>query len=97
MANRICTATLAAVGALVMSGPIRSAGPAVAHKETGDIELFGPDKIQWQEGPPSLPKGAMIAVLEGDPSKEGPFVFRSNCPMATACRRTHIRRRSGLP
>jgi quercetin dioxygenase-like cupin family protein len=80
MGNCICAATLAALGALVISGPIRSEGPAAAHKETADIELFAPDKIKWQEGPPSLPKGAMISVLEGDPSKEGPFVFRVKLP-----------------
>ena len=30
--------------------------------------------------PPSLPKGAMIAVLSGDPSKDGPFVVRLKMP-----------------
>ena len=45
-----------------------------------EFELYPADKIQWQEGPPSLPKGAMIAVLEGDPSKEGPFVLRLKLP-----------------
>jgi quercetin dioxygenase-like cupin family protein len=43
-------------------------------------EVFSPDKVKWKEGPPSLPKGAMIAVLEGDPNKEGPFVFRVKVP-----------------
>jgi hypothetical protein len=36
--------------------------------------------IEWKSGPPSLPPGAQIAVLEGDPSKEGPFVFRVKVP-----------------
>jgi hypothetical protein len=31
--------------------------------------------LKWQAGPPSRPKGAQIAVLDGDPNKEGPFVF----------------------
>lgn len=44
------------------------------------IELNPPDKLQWKAGPPSLPKGAQIAVLEGDPGKEGPFVFRVKVP-----------------
>jgi hypothetical protein len=39
-----------------------------------------PDKLEWRDGPPSLPAGAKIAVLEGDPSKEGPFVFRLKLP-----------------
>lgn len=38
--------------------------------------LFRPDQIQWTDGPASLPKGAKIAVLEGDPAKEGFFTMR---------------------
>ena len=44
------------------------------------IALYTPEELTWQEGPKSLPKGAQIAVLEGDPSKEGPFVFRVKVP-----------------
>lgn len=44
------------------------------------IALFPVSEIKWKAGPPSLPKGAEIAVLEGDPSKEGPFVFRVKVP-----------------
>lgn len=36
--------------------------------------------IAWRDGPPSLPKGAQIAVLEGDPSKAGAFTFRLKFP-----------------
>ena len=43
-------------------------------------ELFAPDDIKWLDGPPSLPKGASSAVLEGDPTKKGPFVFRVKAP-----------------
>ncbi len=46
----------------------------------GEWALFPPDQIKWQVGPPSLPKGSMIAVLEGDPNKEGFFVFRVKLP-----------------
>jgi hypothetical protein len=45
-----------------------------------EIVLNTPDRMKWQDGPPSLPKGAKIAVLEGDPGKEGPFVFRFRFP-----------------
>jgi quercetin dioxygenase-like cupin family protein len=51
-----------------------------AQKESAHIEVFTAEKLQWKEGPPSLPKGAMMAVLEGDPAKEGPFVFRFKLP-----------------
>jgi anti-sigma factor ChrR (cupin superfamily) len=39
-----------------------------------------PDGLKWKDGPPSLPPGAKIAVLEGDPAKPGPFVFRVKVP-----------------
>jgi quercetin dioxygenase-like cupin family protein len=44
------------------------------------IRLNTPDVVEWKDGPPSLPPGAQIAVLEGDPTKEGPFVFRVKAP-----------------
>ncbi|MBC7853299.1 MAG: cupin domain-containing protein [Pirellulaceae bacterium] len=54
---------------------------AVAEEhEEGKFETFPPAEIKWQDGPASLPKGAQIAVLEGDPAKEGPFVFRVKVP-----------------
>ena len=75
-----CAAFLAACGPLVNSAVLRGEPPADAHKEGAAIGLFPADKLKWKEGPPSLPRGAMIAVLEGDPSKEGPFVFRIKLP-----------------
>src|SRR5271157_4477213 len=53
--------------------------PSTQHRE-GGFEIFPVNKIVWKNGPPSLPKGAQIAVLEGDPGKEGPFVFRVKVP-----------------
>lgn len=37
-----------------------------------------PDSLKWVE-PPVLP-GARLAVVQGDPSKEGPFVYRLKLP-----------------
>ena len=38
--------------------------------------IMQPNGIKWAAAPPALPKGAQIAVLSGDPGKEGPFVIR---------------------
>lgn len=54
--------------------------PAGHSKNTSEFSLFPQAEIEFKDGPPSLPKGAQIAVLEGDPSKEGPFVFRVKVP-----------------
>ncbi len=51
-----------------------------AEHENQDGRLFEPDKIQWQDGPKSIPAGAALAVLEGDPTKDGPFVMRLRLP-----------------
>ena len=37
-------------------------------------------EIKWGDAPPSLPKGAKLAVLSGDPGKAGPFVMRLQVP-----------------
>jgi hypothetical protein len=65
---------------MLSTAAVPSRSPAQEHKQAEGIELFTPRQIIWQEGPPSLPKGASIAVLEGDPTKEGPFVFRLKLP-----------------
>jgi hypothetical protein len=39
-----------------------------------------PNDLKWQDGPASLPKGAKVVVLEGDPSKAGEFVLRVKLP-----------------
>lgn len=48
--------------------------------DTDGFKLYPIQAIEWKDGPASLPKGAKIAILEGDPSKEGPFVFRVKVP-----------------
>lgn len=42
--------------------------------------IFRPAEIQWQEAPAMLPKGAKIAVMEGDPAQEGIFTLRVWAP-----------------
>jgi quercetin dioxygenase-like cupin family protein len=45
-----------------------------------DMRLYPPTTIEWKAGPAALPLGAKMAVLEGDPTKEGPFVVRFQFP-----------------
>ena len=37
-------------------------------------------QLKWGPAPDALPKGAQIAVLSGDPSKDGPYVVRLRLP-----------------
>jgi quercetin dioxygenase-like cupin family protein len=58
--------------------------PAQGKKMARDVEkiVLTPDELQWKEGPKALPN-AKIAVLEGDPGKDGFFVMRLKLPAGT--------------
>ena len=42
--------------------------------------MFTPSDIKWGDAPPTVPKGAKLAVLYGDPDKDGLFVIRAKLP-----------------
>lgn len=60
------------------------AGVALAQgaptQEAQHAIVVQPDQVAWSAGPPSLPAGAKAAVLEGDPTKKGPFTMRLSFP-----------------
>ena len=43
----------------------------VVGDENEDLRVYSPAKIKWMDGPPSIPAGCKLALLEGDPGKEG--------------------------
>jgi quercetin dioxygenase-like cupin family protein len=49
-------------------------------KDPMELSVHAPADIKWKDGPASIPAGAKLAVLEGDPTKEGPFVIRLKLP-----------------
>lgn len=51
-----------------------------SESEFREFRVYSGAKVDWKKGPPSLPAGAEIALLEGDPTKSGPFVFRLKVP-----------------
>jgi hypothetical protein len=54
-----------------------AAGPGSAMEMHKIIKA---DAIQWSEAPPQLPKGAKVAVVYGDPSKEGLYIILARMP-----------------
>lgn len=56
--------------------------PRLSAEETqpGDMRLYPAASIEWKAAPAALPPGAKMAALEGDPTKEGPFVVRFQFP-----------------
>ena len=67
--KRLFAATI--VGLVLMSG---SAAFGQHHF------VFSPDQIEWKPAPTSLPRGAQVAVLRGDPTQPGLFTMRLKFP-----------------
>ncbi len=47
---------------------------------TTEHTVLTPADLKWGDAPPGLPPGAKLAVLEGDPTKKGPFTIRLQAP-----------------
>ena len=52
--------------------------PVQAQQPPGH-SMTTPDALKWVD-PPSLPPGVKLAILQGDPGKEGLFVYRLKLP-----------------
>jgi hypothetical protein len=69
--------------ALVLAGVVWltvSSVSAQAEVASDHPDIHRAADIAWKDGPPSLPAGAKLAVLEGDPTKEGAFTMRLKLP-----------------
>jgi quercetin dioxygenase-like cupin family protein len=67
------------VTALTLSAGVAAAqGSPYATASHAVVAL--PDKIIWGPAPAALPAGAKLAVLEGDPGKEGAYTMRLLLP-----------------
>lgn len=65
----------------VLSLLLVAALPAAAQAPAqGPMTVFPATDLQWKDGPPSMPKGAKMAVLEGDPTGPGMFTMRLRFP-----------------
>ncbi|HXH54203.1 MAG TPA: cupin domain-containing protein [Gammaproteobacteria bacterium] len=54
--------------------------PATSVGSLAPATIFTPDRIEWKTGSDLFPVGSKVAILEGDPSKEGPFTMRVKYP-----------------
>jgi|SRR5215204_1629701 len=62
---------------LTVSAALGQNGAAGGDGQAPDkMGLFTPTEIKWGQGPASLQKGAKMMILEGDPTREGPFTMR---------------------
>lgn len=67
-------ATILPLGSLVA----QASQPASA--QTRQAHVATPDQLSWGPAPAILPAGARLAVLDGDPTKAGPFTMRLAMP-----------------
>jgi len=72
--------TLGSVFILILAVALPSTRSSAEETQPADMRLYPPTTIEWKAGPAALPAGAKMAVLEGDPTKEGPFVVRFQFP-----------------
>jgi quercetin dioxygenase-like cupin family protein len=71
---------LALAGGSAWSQKPEAAKPEAAPVDTGKHIMITPATVQWGDAPPSLPAGAKMAVVEGNPSDPGPFTIRAKFP-----------------
>jgi quercetin dioxygenase-like cupin family protein len=49
-------------------------------KTAPEHKVVSPNDLQWGDAPASLPPGAKMAVLDGDPTRPGSFTIRMKAP-----------------
>jgi hypothetical protein len=64
----------------VAAGVTSLVAPMHAATAADMATFIAPREIQWVDAPPALPRGAKLAVLQGDPAKPGFFVLRLSMP-----------------
>jgi quercetin dioxygenase-like cupin family protein len=53
---------------------------AISARASDEHKLLTAEEIKWSAGPASIPPGSQVAVLYGDPSKDGLFAMRLKVP-----------------
>lgn len=74
------TATVALVVLASVSLGCESTQVAGMEAERRDHGIYTPEEVDWRSGPASLPRGAQMAVLEGDPAEAEFFIMRLRLP-----------------
>lgn len=81
---------------LLMSASVSAApaGPRSGHRApleappprppaAGEIQVFTPENMKWVQGPASLPRIIRTCILEGNPTRSGPYTLRLWLPANT--------------
>ena len=66
-------------GVIVTGQPEPKKKPETAPTVSPHVIIAASD-VKWEEAPPGVPPGSKMAVLDGDPAKEGSFTVRLKAP-----------------
>ena len=65
---------------MALALPAALSAQAAAAPQEPHVIVAHAATLTWKAGPPSLPAGAQIAVIEGHPADSAPFTFRLKLP-----------------
>lgn len=68
---------LLSISTSLFAGQAEDMKAILDHSKPG---FFTPQEMVYTPAPATLPKGAMISVMEGDPTQAGPFTMRLKLP-----------------
>ncbi len=78
--TRVCTTLVFLVMAVLAAGATPPQAEKQGAKPSAKHAPVTSSDLKWGPAPPSLPPGAEAAVVDGDPTKPGPFVMRAKFP-----------------
>lgn len=81
--GRAEVATFLIAVSLVVGASARAQEPKPARPDAGavaQVMRLTPAELIWAAGPPMLPPGASMAVIEGSFASQGPFTVRLKFP-----------------
>ena len=56
------------------------AGLAAQETTSASHSVIMPDAVKWGPAPPFMPPGSQLAIMRGDPAKDGLFIIRGKMP-----------------
>ena len=68
------------VAAILPLGALAAQESQSSSTQPRQAHVFTPEHLTWGPAPAILPAGARLAVLDGDPSKAGPYTMRLSMP-----------------
>lgn len=78
--SRLAGAVSLVVGAVAFATIVGAQSPQSPQTAAGAHHMVHAKSIVWGPAPPSMPPGPKVAVLHGDPAKDGYFVMRLKAP-----------------